>query len=181
MPEDEVWIIGPSGSWIHKIKELTPEEKLKRKIQEQLEPELVREDGSPFRATGGSADFSKVQQNEIVALQLLRKMLDKDRWRKYLKYGFVDVQGKSGMTYQILRGQAHVKVFKKGTKVCELCVKLRNQAMPPTDEVITRMIIADCDEPDLWKRANVYMQQGYSAPRAYTEPALELVARQAAA
>lgn len=173
------WIPTITGNWV--LKKLTPEEKLKRKIREQLEPVLSGEDGRPFRATDRSADFSAVQQNEIVALHLLRKMLDRDRWRKYLKYGFVDVQGKSGMTYQILRGQAHVRVFKRGVKVCELCVKLRNHAMPPTDEVITRMILAECDEADLWKRANAYMTSGFSKPRSYTDEALDLVARQAAA
>jgi hypothetical protein len=176
---NEDWIPTISGNWVPK--KLSPEEKLKRKIRDQLEPVLSGEDGRPFRATDRSADFSTVQQNEIVALHLLRKMLDRDRWRKYLKYGFVDVQGKSGMTYQILRGQAHVRVFKQGVKVCELCVKLRNRAMPPTDEVITRMILAECDEADLWKRANAYMTPGFSKPVAYTDAELDLVARQAAA
>jgi hypothetical protein len=176
---NEDWIPTISGNWVPR--KLSPEEKLKRKIRDQLEPVLSGEDGRPFRATDRSADFSTVQQNEIVALHLLRKMLDRDRWRKYLKYGFVDVQGKSGMTYQILRGQAHVRVLKQGVKVCELCVKLRNRAMPPTDEVITRMILAECDEADLWKRANAYMTPGFSKPLAYTDAELDLVAKQAAA
>jgi len=175
----------PTTNWV-RLKytlqpKLSPREKLKRKIQDQLQPVLAGEDGRGYRAAAPSADFTRIKQNEIVALQLMKKLVDKDRWKKYLRYGFVDVAGKSGMIYQILRGQDHVRVFKRGTLVCELCVRLKSRMMPPTDEVITRMIIAECDEPDLWKRANVYMKGPLSGPRCYTEAALDLVARQVAA
>jgi hypothetical protein len=114
-----------------------------------------------------AADFCDVKENEIVALQLLKSMLSPERWKKYLKYGFVDVLGKSGLIYQIIRGQTHVRVFRQGEKIADLCVGLANRsAMPPTDEVITRMIIVECDEPDIWQRANVYGRyRGTSKPK----------------
>jgi len=109
----------------------------------------------PCRAD--QVSFQNCSPAEITALTLLKKMVDGDGWRKYLKYGFVNVKGQSGLTYQIRRGQWHVLVWNpQGTKVAELCVGLSQRAsMPPTDEVIARMIMAECDEPELWRRANV--------------------------
>jgi hypothetical protein len=179
-PPDEVYLVDENGvHWVHG----DPKERTRRKLKQQMAPALINHRGERPRCLDSpAADFSSVKQNEIVALQLLKKMVDPARWRKYLKYGFVEVHGKSGMVYQIIRGQQHVRVFKRGVKVCELCVALKNRhVMPPTDEVISRMIIAECDEPDLWKRANVYMHGSLSRPRSYTDAALELVARQVAA
>jgi hypothetical protein len=110
---------------------------------------------SPVRRARGNADWSKVPPNEILALQLLRKMVPQDVFRKYLKYGFVTVQGPSGLTYQIQRKSHIIKVWDQGKTLCTLCVYLKDKTIPPTDEVVAKMIIAECDEPDIWKRANV--------------------------
>lgn len=135
----------------------------------------------PFEKHRGDkmADFYNVKENEIVALQLLKSMLSSERWKKYLKYGFVDVQARSGLIYQIGRGQHHVKVFRQGENIADLCVGLKNRYnMPPTDEVITRMIIVECDEPDIWARANAH---GFRGQKPKTEEDLARIVLQKAA
>lgn len=101
--------------------------------------------------------FELVSGSEIQALSLLKNLLHEDDFRRYLRYGFVVVQGASGLDYQIIRGQSHVKVRRRGIKVAELCVNVDRQVgVPPTDSVIARMVLAQYDETDLWKRANIH-------------------------
>ncbi|MHA2280075.1 MAG: hypothetical protein ACXAC5_04260 [Promethearchaeota archaeon] len=82
-------------------------------------------------------------------------MVDAEVFKKYLKYGFVTVQGPSGLTYQIQRRSHMVKVWRMGKLLCELCVYLEDSSIPPTDEVVAKMLICECDEIDIWKRANI--------------------------
>ncbi|NIT77371.1 MAG: hypothetical protein GWN58_23455 [Anaerolineae bacterium] len=135
------WFYPASGQWIP----LDP----RQRLRQQMAPQRP-----PCRADGVS--FQNCSPAELTALSLLKKMVDEPSWRTYLKYGFVDVQGKSGLRYQIRRGEWHVLVRQAGKMVAELCVGLSARSqMPPTDEVIARMIMAECDEPELWRRANV--------------------------
>ena len=128
----------PPGQWV-----FDPRQRLRRRVQ------------FPHRNARGNADWRNVPANEILALQLLRKMVSQEVFRKYLKYGFVTVQGPSGLTYQIQRKSHIVKVWDQGKVLCTLCVYLKDKTIPPTDEVVAKMIIAECDEADIWKRANV--------------------------
>lgn len=99
--------------------------------------------------------FASVSPEEIVALQLLRKMVPTDVFRRYLKDGFVTVPGPSGLVYQIFRDTHQgVQVWDKGQKAAYLCVHMKDKSIPPTDEVVAKMLIVELDEPDIWKRAN---------------------------
>jgi hypothetical protein len=161
---------GDQGQWEHE--DLRPAMKRARqrdKIRQQLYP-LTRQ------RLADAQDFSHVKENEIVALQLIKSMVTPERWRKYLKYGFVEVDGKSGLRYQIIRGRSHVLVYRKGEKIAELCVGLKNRyVMPPTDEVITRMIIVECDEPDIWRRANAHQLKFGTKPQTEEDLAREVL------
>jgi len=144
---------------IHHNGQPSKADRFRARLRSQMEPDR--------RSRSDPNQFGNVAQNEIVALQLLKSMVSADRWRKYLKCGFVDVVGRSGLVYQITRGKSHVRVFRRGERLAELCVVLKNRhVMPPTDEVITRMLIAEGDESDLWRRANVY---GLKLPQPQTE------------
>jgi hypothetical protein len=100
-----------------------------------------------------AADFTRAQGPEIVALELLKGMLSADEWRRYLTYGFILVTGKSGLTYQIVRGQHHLRVFRRGKRIADLCIYAQN--VPPTDEVITKKVLVECDELSVWLQANI--------------------------
>lgn len=112
--------------------------------------------GKPMRSFFKDAQFASANPSELVALQLLRQMVDADVFRKYLRHGFVTVRGPSGMVYQIGRDyHERVIVRNRGQKIASLCVHLKDSKIPLTDAVVAKMLIVECDEPDIWKRANV--------------------------
>ena len=129
---------------------------LKDKIRNQLNPKILNHHGMPARAT--KVNFNNSKENELVALNLLRQMVLPEVFKKYLKYGFVIVQGPSGLTYQVTRKSHIIGVWESGHKLATLCVYLKDHNIPPTDEVIAKMLICECDEQDIWKRANVFWQ-----------------------
>lgn len=130
----------------------------KDRLYARLRPKLLNHHGKPPRAT--QVSFRDAKENELVALRLLREMVDTEVFRKYLKHGFVTVRGPSGLTYQIRRRSHLIAVWDRGKMLCTLCVYLRDK-IPPTDDVVAKMVICELDELDIWKRANV----SWSAPK----------------
>jgi hypothetical protein len=132
----------------------TPQQQTRRRYQQQLVmPDPQDQHGHRARALKPAADFSRATVPEIVALDLLKQQLSSEAWRRYLNYGFIVVRGASGLEYQIIRGEHHVKVFARGRRIAELCLYV--QGVPPTDEVITKKILVECDELGVWGRANI--------------------------
>lgn len=112
--------------------------------------------GILIRSHNSQALFSTCSPAEITALQLLRKMVETEEFRRYLRHGHVNVRGGiSGLVYQIRRSE-RIKVWDRGELVAELCVHLHHSSMaPPTDHVIGKMLMVECDEPSVWSRSNV--------------------------
>lgn len=128
-------------------------QKLKDQIHKQLSPALVNHHGKSIRAN--RVNFGNAGGNEIVALTLLKQMVSEDVFKKYLKYGFVTVRGESGLYYQVQRKSHIINVWHNGKMISTLCVYLQDQSIPPTDEVVAKMLICECDEVDIWRRANI--------------------------
>jgi hypothetical protein len=114
---------------------------------------LHRQNHRGMQPRAVSVDFSTATPEEITALQLLRQLVGQDEFRRYLKYGFVMVQGASGLRYQIRRGRHVVDVWNERGRVDGICVYLTGN-FPPTDDTITRMLMAERDELELWRRGN---------------------------
>lgn len=110
--------------------------------------------GVAIRSHDRGQQFQNANPAELVALQLLRKMVSPDQFRRYLRHGFVSVHGNSGLVYQIDR-MNRIRVWDRGEPLASLCVHLRGQGIPPTDEVVGKMLIVECDEADIWRRSNV--------------------------
>jgi hypothetical protein len=127
----------------------------KRAIKQQLAPAIINHRGDKVRAIKPGANFNDAKQNEIVALGLLRSMVDKDVFKKYLRHGFVTIVGQSGLTYQIQRKSHIVKVWKQGVLVSTLCVYVKDQHIPPTDDVVAKILMCRYAEKDIWDGANV--------------------------
>lgn len=108
----------------------------------------------PIRSHGRGSQFSNASPAELTALQLLRQMVSPADFRRYLRHGFVPVRAESGLIYQVDRHQ-RISVWDRGERVASLCVHLRGRDLPPTDEVVAKIVIIECDEADIWKRANV--------------------------
>jgi len=161
-----------------KFANLSPEERRRQefinRIRNQQAPAILNHRGLTARSAHGQQRFANARPEELVALQLLRRMVPHEVFRKYLKHGFVTVQGPSGLTYQIERGKHHIKVWKQGQLVSELCVYLRDHTIPPTDEVVAKMVIVECcDEIDIWRRANIYWKNALSEFRTLTKTTIE--------
>lgn len=108
------------------------------------------------RSLRGKPSFNdKLSPQEVKALQLLRQLVTPENFRKYLKYGFVAVRGNmSGLLYNVYR-LSNTRVFDGQTEIASLCVHLKGN-QPPTDEVIAKVLMVECNEMDIWQRSNQY-------------------------
>lgn len=98
-----------------------------------------------------------VSPAEQIAMETLREFISETEFRKYLRYGFVLVKGKSGDTFQIFRNRSHTKVWRNGQVVEEVCVRIQQgENVPPTDNVIAFRSIIQSDEEAFRKLGNVY-------------------------
>jgi len=98
-----------------------------------------------------------VSPAERIAMETLREFISETEFRKYLRYGFVLVKGKSGDTFQVFRNRSHTKVWRNGQVVEEVCVRIQQDAhVPPTDNVIAFRSIIQSDEEAFRKLGNVY-------------------------
>jgi hypothetical protein len=93
---------------------------------------------------------------ECTALLSLRERITESEFRKYLKYGFIVVRGKDNKMYQIFRNKSHIKVYKNGKLVEEICVRIKDPKIPKTDNVIAFKTILETSEDQLRTMANVY-------------------------
>jgi hypothetical protein len=93
---------------------------------------------------------------ERVAMETLREVISEAEFRKYLRYGFVLIKGKSGATYQIFRNRSHTKVWQNGELVEEICVRIPDAKIPPTDKIIAFRQIIQTSEDEFKKLGNVY-------------------------
>jgi hypothetical protein len=129
---------------------------LKARIHRQLRGQQEKNHrGRIRRSSAVGADFSSVNKNEITALKLMRMMVDSDTFRRYLKSGVMSVRGSSGLYYAIHRRSHFIDVYYNSKHVAKLCVYVSNKyKCPPTDDVITKMVMIECDEPEIWRKAN---------------------------
>jgi len=88
------------------------------------------------------------------ARETLLSIIGKDRYRDFLKKGFVCVQNTSSKrVYQIYTGHDLVNVYEDGKKIERLCTHLPFE-FPPTDSLIVRYLLAINDEEKLWSLSN---------------------------
>jgi len=101
--------------------------------------------------------INEVPENEAVAIETLRETISETEFRKYIKFGFVLVQGQSGNMYQVFRNKWHTKVWKNGKVIEEVCVRIKSDIKaPPTDNVIAFKTLIETDEEEFKKLGNVY-------------------------
>lgn len=96
------------------------------------------------------------EKNELTALETFREMITEREFRKYIKYGFINVEAKSRRVYQIFRDKWHIKVWDQGALIEEICVRIKDKKIPPTDNVIALMILIETDEEEFKRMGNVY-------------------------
>jgi len=108
---------------------------------------LIKSRAKPIRGASSS---------EMVAINTLREMITESDFRKYIIHGFILVKGQSGRIYQIFRTRDHTKVWDNGVLVEEVCVRLKDRKIPPTDNVTAFKVLIETDENEFKKLGNVY-------------------------
>lgn len=116
----------------------TPAERLREMIQSRQAPLIV----TSRRSMRPTEDIK-----EIRARETLRRVLGEDKYRQFLRNGFVAVKAKSGLVYQIFPAHGVTAVWKNGQMVDRLCVVLRGN-FPPTDSLIMRYLLILNDEKE---------------------------------
>lgn len=91
--------------------------------------------------------------NEERARQLLRRFVGNDRFRRYLRDGFIVFCAKSGRDYQLFPGYGITQVWEKGEIIERLCLVMQDSKLPPTDSVVMRILLLEHDEEDFRDRS----------------------------
>lgn len=114
--------------------------------------DIIRNRQAPYAITSRKHLQPPRDVREVRARETLRRVLGEQKFRSFLKNGFVSVKAKSGLVYQIFPGHDMTKVYKNGQYTEKLCVVLRGQ-FPPTDSLIMRYLLILNDERDFRKHA----------------------------
>ncbi len=94
------------------------------------------------------------------ARETLRRVIGPEKFRQFLKNGFVSVRAASGKIYQIYPGSQQTVVYEHGQPTEKLCVVMRDN-FPPTDELIVRYLVLLNNEELFRQTANRF---GYCRP-----------------
>lgn len=93
------------------------------------------------------------QEREMRARETLCRVIGEEKFRKFLRCGFVTVKAPSGLVYQIFPGHEMTRVWDKGKQIEKLCVVLRGD-FPPTDTLIVRYLMILNNEQQFRALAN---------------------------
>jgi archaellum component FlaF (FlaF/FlaG flagellin family) len=104
-------------------------------------------------------EASRISVEEAIAMEALREVVTEDEFKRYLRYGFVMVRGRSGAAYQVYRNRSHVKVWVGGKVIEEICVYLKavnGKMAPNTDKVVAFKAMIESDEEAFKTLGNRY-------------------------
>lgn len=143
---------------IFKLTEEEKKEKEKREkeYQKLLKRQKIRSNLVIHVKSRNIQPSREIPENEQIAMETLRESITEAEFRKYLAFGFVLVEGKGGTTYQVFKNRSHTKVWKNGKVVEEICIRIDDCKVPPTDSVIAFRAMIKTSEEDFRKMGNVY-------------------------
>lgn len=131
------------SSWTAPV--ITPSERMRQILASRSAPAFHR--GHKRAALALPTDL-----REIRARATLRRIIGEDKFRRFMRDGFITVVSKTGLTYRVFPGHGITEVYNKGTMVDRLCVVLKGQ-FPPTDELLMRYLLILNDEGEFSKHA----------------------------
>jgi hypothetical protein len=138
----------------------SPENRLREMMRLRTGPTVLRHrdpHNSPTRpGLAATADFREMRARDTLA-----KLIGEERFRRFLRDGFVSCRAKSGRTYQIFPGSKFTRVFQDGKEQPRLCVVLRGN-FPDTDSLIVRYLMILNNEDGFRKLA---INQGLAIAR----------------
>jgi hypothetical protein len=129
-------------------------------IKSITKAKLSLDDAYKFWGIKNKNDFSKYNeedtQKEIKALQLLRRLVQEDKFAQYIKEQYIDIPAiKGNKIYRIHRDKKVEVINIFDNKIeSRLCIHANCLGAPKTDEVIAKMLLAKSDK--LIEKSNVY-------------------------
>lgn len=123
-----------------------------RKSPEDKLREILQRRQSPLVITSRNLMPEPSDIREIRARETLKRVLGDDKFKSFLKKGFISVRAKSGLVYQIFPAHGITAVYRDGEMTERLCVVLKGN-FPPTDSIIMRYLLILNDERDFRKHA----------------------------
>lgn len=103
---------------------------------------------------------------EIRARETLHRVLGTDKYKSFLRKGFISVKAKSGLVYQIFPSHDFTKVYNCGVMINRYCVVLKGD-FPPTDSLIMRYLLILNNEKMF---EDLAVKHGVSHPHAIEMP-----------
>lgn len=141
---EEQWVVYKQFDYTYDARPaLSPADRLREIIRSRQAP-LVIGSRTPAKVTA--------DPKEIRARETLLRVLGEEKFRGFLRNGFVSVRGKSGKVYQIFPGHGMTKVYQNGQMIDRLCVVLQGD-FPPTDSIIMRFLLILNDEAEFYRLA----------------------------
>lgn len=134
---------GWSIRWHDSMPAPSPRNRLAEIIQDRMAPRVLS--GRRAHASDGLRRAYASDFREQRALETLSKVVGPEKYRRFIRDGFVTARAKSGRSYQIFPGGGFTRVYKDGIEIERLCVVLQGD-FPPTDSLILRYIMILNDE-----------------------------------
>jgi hypothetical protein len=116
-----------------------PEDRLREMIRMRMAPSAGRA-REPYRNPVRPGLQPTEDFRELRARETLAKVIGEDKFRRFVRDGFVTCRAKSGRTYQIFPGSSFTRVYYEGKEEDRLCVVLEGN-FPPTDSLIVRYLM----------------------------------------
>jgi hypothetical protein len=128
---DVLWLDRQAGLGVGDAQVRTPQDRLK---------EILRDRHAPAVITTRKPAALAEDERERRARGTLRRVLGEQKFRNFIKCGFVSVKARSGRVYQVFPGHGITCVYEGETMVERLCVVLTGN-FPPTDSLIVRYLM----------------------------------------
>lgn len=138
------------GTWAQACP--SKEDILRQRMRNNLAPKIITKNRDLWGVS--------ISDDERRARQLLFELVGEASFRRYLRRGFIMVQGRSGTMYKISGGTTRVISYVKGPNgnfepYESFCVQFKQYDLPFTDGVIMRKLLVENDEFSLRKESNV--------------------------
>lgn len=138
--------LSTNGWSVYNTPRQSPGDKLREIIQSRQAPLIL----------GTRKALTTVEQTtdprEFRARETLLRVLGDEKFKRFMRNGFVSVRAKSGLVYQIFPGHGITNVYQNGEQTERLCVVLKGD-FPPTDSLIMRYLLILNDERDFRNHA----------------------------
>jgi hypothetical protein len=136
----------------------SPAERLREIIAGRVAPRIMANEAR--RAVWLSPDV-----REARARQTLQRIIGPEKYRSFLRCGFVTLRAKDGLTYQVRPGHEMTTVYDREKCLTKLCIVFDGN-FTPVDSLIMRCLLILNDPKEFWTRANKWSPQ----PRRLTMP-----------